>query len=124
MHVYIVAIGIAIVGILLITVIGLRFAPDESLSGKAAAFDRFCMATLISVQSDIAALESTDPTRRAEALDREFRDHVYYGDTSLRICLGDQAFDLIDVDHWCRIAEDYKCVAEQRRAYKIALERR
>lgn len=120
-HIVAIAIAIAIVSVLMITAVGMHLAPGEDFERKAAALDEFCKYTKYGVEADLAAFESGKASLQIEAGARVLRDQAHHGDSSLRVCLGDR---MLKIDPWCRINEDFKCLADQARAYLTALERR
>lgn len=85
---------------------------NRTPSKKEKAFDQFCRLTKLSVQSDMIALRSSDPKRRERAYNNILNEQTNHGDLSVRACLGDRMPSSEPWD-WCRINEDYECLAKR-----------
>lgn len=98
---------------------------DSKEAQRAAALERFCQATRISMRTTYQALEDPELAAKEKAFhaDTVFHEMVHRGYTSVETCLG--ARTPRTPDNWaeCRMSDDYGCIAKQIRAYHDALAR-
>jgi hypothetical protein len=91
----------------------------DAVAADQKVLRAFCSATRSSVHADLSALRSSNPDVQRGAIRRITDDRIYFGDGSVRVCLGDK---MPDSSEWssCLFTGDVPCVlARTERLYQL-----